>query len=50
MRALYTLTDRGLVPVDFGDDEPASCYRLTSAEGVLWSVGPDDVFSFDGTT
>lgn len=50
MSALFTLTNSGLMPVDFGDDEPATCYRLTSAEGVLWSVGSDDVFSFDGTS
>jgi hypothetical protein len=37
-------------PVDFGDDAPATCHRLTSAEGVLWSVGAEDVFSFDGAT
>lgn len=49
MQKLYTYDDaNGLLPVDFGDDAPTSCYRLTSAEGVLWSVGSDDVFSFDG--
>jgi hypothetical protein len=36
--------------VDFGDDTPSTCHRLTSAEGVLWSVGAEDLFSFDGTT
>jgi hypothetical protein len=48
MTTLYTYTSAGLAPVDFGDDEPETCYRLTDAEGVLWSVGSDDVFSFDG--
>ncbi len=48
MQTLYTFTDSGLAEVDFGDDSPSTCYRLSSAEGVLWSVGSDDVFSFDG--
>jgi hypothetical protein len=45
---LYTYSAAGLAPVDFGPDPPATCYRLTSAEGVLWSVGASDIFSFDG--
>jgi hypothetical protein len=49
MQKLYTYDgSNGLTPVDFGPDAPSSCYRLSSAEGVLWSVGYDDVFSFDG--
>jgi hypothetical protein len=49
MQTLFTLGEGGLEPVEFGDDEPASCYRLTDAEGVLWSVGAADVFSYDGS-
>lgn len=49
MTMLYTYTDEGLLPVVFGADSPATCYRLTHAEGVLWSVGSNDVFSFDGS-
>lgn len=49
LQKLYTFDDSsGLVAVEFGSDSPSSCYRLTSAEGVLWSIGSDDVFSFDG--
>jgi hypothetical protein len=48
MTMLYSFTDGGFVPVDFGADRPRTCYRLTEAEGVLWSIGSDDVFSFDG--
>lgn len=49
MTRLYTYTDKGLLPVVFEGDSPATCYRLTHAEGVLWSVGSNDVFSFDGS-
>jgi hypothetical protein len=48
MTMLYTFADDHLDPVIFGADRPRTCYRLTAAEGVLWSVGSDDVFSFDG--
>jgi hypothetical protein len=34
--------------VDFGKVRTPSCYSLSVAEGVLWSVGRDDVASFDG--
>lgn len=48
MTGLYTLGADRLVPVDFGDARPSSCYSLSAAEDVLWSVGRDDVVSFDG--
>jgi hypothetical protein len=48
MTSLYTYTAAGLAPVAFGADQPATCYRLTDAQGVLWSVGSSDIFSFDG--
>jgi hypothetical protein len=49
IQKLYTYDEiKGLTAVDFGDDAPSSCYRLSSAEGVLWSVGSEDVFSYDG--
>ncbi|NND71027.1 MAG: hypothetical protein HKN43_05565 [Rhodothermales bacterium] len=49
MFTLFTYTkEDGLEAVNFGDDAPTSCYRLTSAEGVLWSVGSADIFSYDG--
>jgi hypothetical protein len=46
---LFEIKDDVVQPVDFGEDAPGTCHRLTSAEGVLWSVGAEDVFSFDGT-
>lgn len=50
MTGLYTLEGNTLAPVDFGDVEIATFYSLTTAEDVLWSIGRDDVASFDGTT
>lgn len=49
MTMLFTFINGELAPVDFGADSPATCYRLTHAESVLWSVGSDDVFCFDGS-
>ena len=48
MSTLYVLFPDGLHPVDFGKEAPRSCYKLTDAQGVLWSVGQENVFSFDG--
>lgn len=45
---LYTLEGNKLVGVNFGNIELSSCFSLTEAEGVLWSIGKDDVASFDG--
>jgi hypothetical protein len=45
---LYTLEGDKLVDVDFGAEGTPMCYSLSTAEGVLWSVGRDDVASFDG--
>jgi hypothetical protein len=47
---LYTLDENQLVQVDFGEMETPSCYNLTTSDGVLWSIGKDDVVSFDGKT
>ena len=48
MTALYTLNGNSLVEVDFGETPVSTCYSLTPAEGVMWSIGRDDVASFDG--
>ena len=50
MTNLYTLEGNQLIAVDFGDLVTPSCYSLTQAEGVMWSIGKEDVLSFDGTT
>src|SRR3954467_9771417 len=48
MRAIYRLSGQELVPIEFGEDSPKSCYQLSSAKGVMWSSGEYDIMSFDG--
>lgn len=46
---VYRLEEDKLSPVDFGDDAPRTCYHLSAADGIMWSIGPKDVMEFDGT-
>lgn len=48
MTSLWELNGSQLSPVNFGKKAPVSCYRLTAAEGVMWSLGQQDLYSFDG--
>ncbi|MCE9672170.1 hypothetical protein LY474_30625 [Myxococcus stipitatus] len=48
LSALYVLEGGTLVAVDFGRNAPKSFYKLTDAEGVLWSIGQKNICSFDG--
>jgi hypothetical protein len=48
MRGLFRLEGDRLARVDFGADRPSSCFALSAADGVLWSIGAKDVMSFDG--
>ena len=45
---VYRLKENKLAPVDFGEDIPATYYRLGSADGALWSIGEKDIMAFDG--
>lgn len=45
---IYYLKDDKLKPVDMADDIPATCYHLSAADGVMWSIGPKDIMAFDG--
>lgn len=45
---VFRLDGDRLTRVDFGTDPPSSCSALSSADGVLWSIGPKDVMAFDG--
>lgn len=47
-KAVYVLVNDRLVPVDFGDDIPPTCFHLTATDQALWSIGAKDVMAFDG--
>jgi hypothetical protein len=49
MEQVYRLNRAKLNEVDFGIDKPKSCNQLSSAKGVLWSIGAYDIMSFDGS-
>lgn len=47
--SLFTLNDNDEIqPVDMGSDKASTCYTLSVADGVLWSIGAKDVIAFDG--
>ncbi|MCF7223508.1 hypothetical protein [Marilutibacter chinensis] len=50
MYGLFTLDQDKLLPVDFGEDSPSSCYHLSTSDGVLWSIGGKDIMAFDGNS
>jgi hypothetical protein len=45
---LYELRKADLNLVDFGDAVPNSCYHLSTADNIMWSIGAKDVVEFDG--
>jgi cellulase/cellobiase CelA1 len=49
MSRVFTLEGKALAAVGFGSDTPKTCHRLSVGDGVLWSIGAKDVFTFDGT-
>ena len=50
LHALYWLNGDQLELVDFGELIPNSCHSLSSADGLLWSIGENDILAFDGTS
>jgi hypothetical protein len=50
MTEIYTFEKGQLIDVDFGGIDVSSCYGLTQAEDIMWSIGGEDVLSFDGKT
>jgi hypothetical protein len=48
MSFLYVLKKTQLELVNFDEDQPDTCYHLSTATGVMWSIGARDIMSFDG--
>lgn len=48
MDSIYTLEEDELEIVDMGKDQAKTCYHLSAADGVLWSIGAKDVMSYNG--
>lgn len=48
LRMVYVLDGDALIPVDWGDDAPATCCHLSACDDAMWSIGPKDIMSFDG--
>jgi hypothetical protein len=46
---VYELDGGALSLTDFGDEAPDTCYHLSAADGIMWSIGAKDVMEFDGT-
>lgn len=45
---VYQLAGARLVPIDFGNIQPTTTYKLTSTKELLWSIGENDIVAFDG--
>ncbi len=48
MTELYIYENGLLIDVDFTGIDVSSCYALTQAEDIMWSIGGENVLSFDG--
>jgi len=48
MRGIYTVQDDAIIPVSINLDDVTSFFWLAKTEGILWSVGANDVIAFDG--
>jgi hypothetical protein len=47
-RFVYQLKGDELRRIDFDKNPPETCYHLSAADGVLWSIGARNVMEFDG--
>jgi hypothetical protein len=49
MRWVYELSGNSVTPTDFGSDAPETCFALSVAGNMMWSVGAKNIFAFNGT-
>lgn len=47
--SVYELKNDRIIPIDFGNEVPSTCYHLSANDGIMWSIGAKDVMEFDGT-
>jgi hypothetical protein len=47
-RGLLRLDGGRLARVDMGEDTPATYFKLSAVDDVMWSIGAKDVMAFDG--
>lgn len=48
MKGIYTVVDKTVIPVDTNVEGASSFFWLSKSDDTLWSVGAQDVISFDG--
>ena len=48
LNMIYTLEGDTPEPVEFNDDAPTTFFQLDARDGILWSVGREDIMQFDG--
>jgi hypothetical protein len=47
---LHEVVGDKVVQLDLGDAQPESAYHLSTADGVMWSVGENDVVALEGSS
>lgn len=45
--AIYRFNGNALELLSFGNESPCTCYRLSAADGLLWSIGAKDILAFE---